>query len=127
MRWMDFDRSACVLITCFAASIPSTALAQSPATAKATPHILEANEGEQRVLRGWPGHPNPGESFALKVDPKNGGSSRLVLLTFDLGQGGEIAKHRHPNADEILFLQSGTAKVRLGDSVREIHSGATVF
>jgi quercetin dioxygenase-like cupin family protein len=92
-----------------------------------TPLILEKNEGERRVIRGWPGHPDPGETFILKVDPKNGGSSHLVLLTADLQPGKEIDAHRHPEADEILFLQTGTARVHLGDSVRVAHAGATVF
>jgi hypothetical protein len=73
---------------------------------KTTPLILEKNEGERRVVRGWPGHPDPGETFILKVDPKNGGSSHLVLLTADLAPGGEIVAHKHPEADEILFLQT---------------------
>jgi quercetin dioxygenase-like cupin family protein len=94
---------------------------------KATPLILEENEGERRVIRGWPGHPDPGEIFTLKVDPKNGGSSHLVFLSFSLGRGGQITPHRHPGADEILFLQAGTARVQLGDMVREAHAGATVF
>jgi quercetin dioxygenase-like cupin family protein len=61
------------------------------------------------------------------VDPKNGGSSHLVLLTAALSPGGEIAAHKHPEADEILFLQTGTARVHLGEIVREAHAGATVF
>jgi quercetin dioxygenase-like cupin family protein len=91
------------------------------------PLILEKNEGERRVVRGWPGHPDPGETFILKVDPKNGGSQHLVFFTADLAVAGEIHAHRHPNADEILFLQSGTARVRLGDSVRDVHAGSTVY
>ena len=94
---------------------------------KATPLILEENEGERRVIRGWPGHPDPGESLTLKVDPKNGGSSHLVFISVSLGPGGQIPAHRHPSADEILFLQTGTARVQLGDMVRETHAGATVF
>ena len=74
-----------------------------------------------------PGHPEPGETFTIKVDPKNGGSSHLVFFIGDIAPGGAIHAHRHPNADEILFLQSGTARVHLGDSVRDIHAGSTVF
>jgi quercetin dioxygenase-like cupin family protein len=91
------------------------------------PLILEKNEGERRVWRGWPGHPDPGSSFVLKVDPKNGSSSHLVFGTVDLPSGEKIYTHRHPGSDEILFLQTGTARVHLGDSVREVHAGATVF
>jgi quercetin dioxygenase-like cupin family protein len=51
----------------------------------------------------------------------------LVVFTADLAPGGEIHAHRHPGADEILFLRTGTARVQLGDSVRDVHAGATVF
>jgi len=50
-----------------------------------------------------PGHPDPGETFILKVDPKNGGSSHLVFMTGDLGPRGEIVTHRHPGADKFFF------------------------
>jgi quercetin dioxygenase-like cupin family protein len=94
---------------------------------KVTPLILEKNEGERRVVRGWPGHPDPGETFILKVDPKNGGSKHLVLMTADIKPGGAIDAHRHPDSDEILFLQAGTVRVHLGDAVRDVHAGAIVF
>jgi quercetin dioxygenase-like cupin family protein len=106
---------------------PPTPKSQPAITPASTPLILEKEEGERRVVRPWPGHPNPGESFILKVDPKNGGSQHLVFLTADIASGGEIHAHRHPNADEILFIQSGTAQVHLGDAVREVHAGATVY
>jgi len=111
---------------------PHAAVSPAPASqttnvGKVTPLILEKNEGERRVLRGWPGHPEPGESFILKVDPKNGGSSHLVFLTAEIAPGGEIPTHRHPGSDEILFLEMGTARVHLGDTVREVHAGATIF
>jgi len=94
---------------------------------KTTPLILEKGEGERRVVRGWPGHPEPGESFILKVDPMNGGSKRLVLFTADIGPGGAIDAHRHPNADEILYFTSGSARVHVGNLVRDVHAGSTVF
>jgi quercetin dioxygenase-like cupin family protein len=95
---------------------------------KPTPLILEKNEGERRewrVVEGYVGPPM--EHFILKVDPQNGSSSHLVFGTEDLEPGGKIDMHRHPGADEILFLQNGTAKVSLADSSREVHGGATVF
>src|SRR5271155_2917984 len=117
MQLLDFARSSGVLLACGVAAISFARLPQSSTTVKATPLILEKNEGERRVVRGWPGHPTPGETFVLKVDPKNGGSSHLVFLTADLAPGGAIHAHRHPGADEILYLQTGTARVHLGDGV----------
>jgi len=125
MRIARFIITICAVTLCGSAIAPP--VKQATDATQATPLILEKNEGERRIVRGWPGHPNPGETFILKVDPKNGGSSHLVFMTADLASGGEIATHRHPGADEILFLQTGTARVRLGDMVREVHAGATVF
>ena len=127
MQWVDFARGACVLLVCGWVGKPLVLVPQSGTSSKTTPLILEENEGERRAVRGWPGHPDPRESFILKVDPKNGGSSRLVFMTANLAPGGEIVTHKHPGADEILFLETGTARVQLGDSVREAHAGATVF
>jgi len=126
MKWKSFCR-ICLVLACGFAVVTSLRSQQKATSPKATPLIIEENDGERRVVRGWPGHPEPGESFILKVDPKNGGSSHLVFLTANLDPGGEIPTHRHPGADEILFLQSGTAKVQLGDLSREVHAGATVF
>lgn len=51
----------------------------------------------------------------------------MVFLTADIRQGGAIPTHRHPGADEILFIESGTARVHLGDTARVVHGGSTVF
>jgi quercetin dioxygenase-like cupin family protein len=115
------------VLACGCAATPSTPKSQTANVTTSTPLILEKDEGERRVVRGWPGHPDPGETFIIKVDPKNGRSQHLVFFTADLAAGGEIHAHRHPNADEILFLQSGTARVHLGDSVRDVHAGSTVY
>jgi quercetin dioxygenase-like cupin family protein len=117
----------CAILVCGCASAPSLPTPQAPEVTKATPLILEKNEGERRTFRGWPGHPDPGSTFVLKVDPRNGGSSHLVFGTEDLPAGETIPTHRHPGSDEIIFLQTGTARVHLGDSVREVHGGSTVF
>lgn len=106
----------------------STPVTDSATTSpKATPLILEKNEGERRVLRGWAENPNPGETYILKVDPKNGGSAHMVFLTAELKPGAKIPTHRHPRADEILFFQNGIASVTLGNTVKDVHAGATVF
>jgi quercetin dioxygenase-like cupin family protein len=97
---------------------------------RVTPLILEKNEGERRVWRpiegakDWNGQPAP---FVLKVDRQNGGSFHLVFGTEDVPPGATIDRHKHPGADEILFLQNGRARVTVGDKTREVHGGATVF
>src|ERR1700676_3447559 len=127
MRLTRIFTVVCALLVCIGATAPLAPNPQSKNVARATPLVLEKDEGERRVGRGWPGHPDPGETFILKVDPKNGGSSHLILMTAELAPGGEIVAHRHPAADEMLLLQTGTARVHLGDSVRVVHAGATVF
>ncbi len=127
MRTTRVFTAVCAIVVWVGATAPSAPRPQSINVAKPTPLILEKDEGERRAVRGWPGHPDPGETFILKVDPKNGGSSHLVLLTASIPVGKKIDTHRHPEADEILFLQTGTAWVHLGDSVRLVHAGATVF
>lgn len=127
MRTTRIFTVVCAVLVCIGATAPLVLNPQSADIARATPLVLEKDEGERRVVRGWPGHPDPGETFILKVDPKNGGSSHLVFMTASIPPGEKIDTHRHPEADEILFLQTGTARVRVGDSVRLVHAGATVF
>jgi quercetin dioxygenase-like cupin family protein len=127
MRPVRVITSICAAVLCGFATVPSTPVVQAASQIKTTPLILEKNEGEQRIARPWPGHPELGETIFLKVDPQNGGSSHLVFGTADLAPGKSIETHRHPGADEILFLQTGTARVRLGGAKRDVHGGATVF
>ena len=127
MRLTRLPKGTCLSIVCGCVAATISPGSQPTNGRGSVPMILEKNEGERRVVRGWPGHPHPGESFVLKVDPKNGGSSHLVFMTASLAPGGEIVAHRHPDADEILFFETGTARVHLGDSVRDVHAGATVF
>jgi quercetin dioxygenase-like cupin family protein len=127
MRITTIIAGVCAVLVCGFTTAPSAPTPQATNVTKPTPLILEKNEGERLVFRGWPGHPYPGATFLLKVDPKNGGSAHLVLGTEDLAPGETIPTHRHPGSDEILFLQNGNARVHLGDSVREVHGGATVF
>jgi quercetin dioxygenase-like cupin family protein len=135
MRFMTILFGVFTVLLCGCTSKPCPLVSQTSRTtpvqtasvAAPTPLILEKDEGERRVVRGWPGHPDPGETFILKIDPKNGGSKRLVLFTADIRPGGAIDAHRHPNADEILYFTSGTARVHVGDQVRDVHAGSTVF
>ena len=124
MRLASFLLGVCGFFICNSAIAPSHAQALS---AKSTPLILERDEGERRVWRPIEGHESQLSMFILKVDPHNGDSSHLVFATEDIPPGGKIDAHCHPGSDEILFLQNGLAKVNVGDMVREVHGGATVF
>ena len=65
--------------------------------------------------------------FLLKVSPKNNGSRHLVAGTEILAPGATLPKHRHLLQDEILLIQSGTARVWLGEQERDLHAGGLVF
>ena len=89
--------------------------------------VLERDQGEKRVRRPREKVPNPASEFILKVTPQNSGSQHLVLGTETIPPGGVIPKHRHLGQDEILFLQTGSARVSLNDQDYEVHAGGMVF
>ena len=120
----------CAVLGGLGTRAPSVTSNQAISSSKVTALILEKNEGERRVWRpiegakGWDAQPGP---FILKVDRHNGGSSHLVFGIEDLPPGASIGRHRHPGADEIILLQNGRARVKLGNMTKEVHGGATVF
>lgn len=90
--------------------------------------ILEKNDGELRTRRVHTDKSSVAASqFLLKVSPKNNGSQHLVAGTEELLPNARISKHKHLIQDEILFIQSGTAHVWLGDKESDVHAGAMVF
>lgn len=90
------------------------------------PLILEKNEGERRVRR-FVGNTMGTLPFILKVDAKNGASQHLVVFAEDVPPGVTLPLHKHPYAEEILVLQTGRSRVHLGNTVRVVGPGATVF
>src|SRR5215469_16995262 len=89
---------------------------------QAIPMIQAEGEGERREFRT-----RPGTFFTLKVDPKNGGSDHMTVMVEDMAPGDRIPVHRHPGADVLIIINSGTGRVTLGDKVHELHAGAVVF
>lgn len=51
----------------------------------------------------------------------------MAVVTEDMAPGDRIPIHRHPHADELIFIQNGTGRVTLGDKVQEARAGAVVF
>ncbi|MBV8524507.1 MAG: cupin domain-containing protein [Acetobacteraceae bacterium] len=118
------------MLVVVARSAPPVTTKDTSTASSTIPLILEKNEGEKRTWRPIEGATGPEAllgQFIFKVDRYNGGSAHLVFLTEDIPPGGAISRHRHPGSDEIIFLQSGRARVSLGDMVREVHGGATLF
>src|ERR1700731_1717791 len=121
MRYVRWAIGVSSILVCGAVAAWGILVEQSVAT-KPTPLILAANEGEQREFRT-----RPGVTFTVKIDPTNGGSEYMAVVTEDMAPGDRIPIHRHPHADELIFIQSGTGRVTLGDKVQEAHAGAIVF
>src|SRR5499433_4565979 len=99
---------------------------QSAADSRATPLILEKNEGEHRVRRPRE-TPVPTGPFTIKIDRKNGASQKMFVGTEEIPVGGIIPRHKHLGQDEILLIQTGSAHVWLGTRERDVHAGAIVF
>jgi|SRR5580704_16874740 len=106
MRFGPVMLGVCAVLVCGCTARPSTPKSQAANVATSTPLILEKNEGERRILRGWPGHPDPGETFTIKVDPKNGGSSHLVFFTGDIAPGGAIHAHATQTLTKFSFCKA---------------------
>jgi quercetin dioxygenase-like cupin family protein len=103
---------------------PSLPTPDAPVSAKSSasrpmPLILHAGDGERRVYGG--------ATAIIKIDRKNGGAPELVMGSEELPPGQAIAAHRHPGADEIVFVHSGTGVAELGDRSAAVEAGATIY
>ena len=97
-------------------------------TADTRPLILADSEGERRIHRPPPGAlSNLAAPFILKVDRRNGGAPELVLFTEDIPPGQAIPPHRHPDADEILFIHAGSGVARLAGREATVSAGAMIY
>jgi mannose-6-phosphate isomerase-like protein (cupin superfamily) len=65
--------------------------------------------------------------FILKITPKSSGSQHLVVGTQTVPIGGAVPRHRHLDQDEVVVLETGSARMNLGDRVYEIQAGGIVF
>lgn len=100
----------------------------SDSVAAVRPLILADSEGERRLHRPPPAAlSNLAAPFILKVDRRNGGSPELVLFTEDIVPGQAIPPHRHPDADEILFIHAGTGVAQLAGRQATVSAGAVIY
>jgi quercetin dioxygenase-like cupin family protein len=110
-----------IVVACLFASI---AFAQAPAPRVL---VLEKDEGEKRVRLPREGVANKAVEFILKVTPESTGSQHLVVGTQIIPRGGNVPKHRHLDQDEIVILQTGSARMTLNDRDYDVHAGGMVF
>lgn len=92
------------------------------------PLVLQDGDGERRVHRPPPGAlSNLAAPFIMKVDRRNGGAPEFVMFTEDIPPGQAIPPHRHPHADEIIFVYGGTGIAVLEGSQSAVSTGATIY
>ncbi|HET9684585.1 MAG TPA: cupin domain-containing protein [Gemmatimonadaceae bacterium] len=90
--------------------------------------FLHEAEGERRLHRLPPGTlSNLTAPFVIKVDPKTTGSTDFFVLTEDIAPGQAIPAHRHPDAEEIIFIREGAGMATLAGRQSAVEAGAIVF
>jgi quercetin dioxygenase-like cupin family protein len=109
----------------FAQSV-NPASPSSAAAPKATPLLLEKDDGEIWTRRPRPVR-TPASQIMLKVSPHSNGSEHLVLGTETLEINGTVPTHKHLGQDEILLINTGTVHARVGDQERDLHAGGLIF
>jgi quercetin dioxygenase-like cupin family protein len=101
------------------ACTPGTSEGQG-ARVPARPAILNASDGEYRLLGGR-------RPLLLKIDPITLGSAHLFLGTALLPPGDSVPLHRHLHEEEALFILRGTLQVNLAGRQGSAGPGGTVF
>ena len=90
--------------------------------------FLHEAEGERRLHRLPPGAlSNLTAPFVIKVDPKTTGSSDFFVMTEDIAPGQAIPAHRHPDAEEVIFIREGAGVATLAGRQSAVEAGAIVF
>jgi quercetin dioxygenase-like cupin family protein len=102
------------------AATPTTGIAAG--NQKSIPLILGVDQGERLVRRTLGGAP-----LIIKVDRKTAGAPQFVMAYEALPPGATIPPHRHPGADEIIFVHSGTGVAELGDKSSAVAAGSTIY
>jgi quercetin dioxygenase-like cupin family protein len=81
-------------------------------------YVLEANQGEQLVLRGG--------SIFIKTGPANG-SGGLAMGTQQVLRGVGIPIHRHFWMDEAFYVVDGGGTFILDDVPHAVEKGGSIF
>lgn len=87
---------------------------EPPAPGAASVRLLRGDKTPRTTVMGgrgtaqvlWPPAPGPTEIAA--------GAGRLSLSELTLGAGAELPAHDHPGVDEVLYIVSGQARMKLG-------------
>jgi mannose-6-phosphate isomerase-like protein (cupin superfamily) len=102
--------------------VATPAIGSGASDPKSIPLILAVDQGERLTRRTLGGAP-----LIIKVDRKTAGAPNFVMAYEALPPGAAIPPHRHPGADEIVFVHSGTGVAELGDKSSAVAAGSTIY
>jgi quercetin dioxygenase-like cupin family protein len=103
-------------------SAPPVSVAGIDTGPQPIPLILALEEGEPRVRRTLGGAP-----LTMKVDRQTANAPEFVMGYEEVPPGERIPPHRHPGADEIIFVHRGKGTAELGERTAAVTAGATVY
>ena len=84
--------------------------------------IVKREEGEH--LRIGDAHARP---LTILIAPDRTGNRHLSMGVQEMDPGGLIPMHNHPDAEELLFVYAGRARVTLDGQVFEVGPETAVF
>jgi mannose-6-phosphate isomerase-like protein (cupin superfamily) len=79
---------------------------------------------------GDPDDYRPHSSMAFVFDPERADGAYVAGLTLiceEIAVGDRIPLHIHPTVEEIVFIDSGTAQITVGEEQRIVGAGAVAF
>lgn len=125
-------RSVCFLASLiFAAPVPAQIASNSQtSTGQASPRVLQPGDGEPRSRRPPPaalsGITAP---FLIKVDPtlKNASAEDFFVFTENVPVGASIAPHKHPHAEELIFIHDGYGTAWLDGHEAKLEPGTIIY
>jgi len=79
---------------------------------------------------GDPDDYRPNSSMAFVFDPERPDGAYVAGLTLiceEIAVGDRIPLHRHPTVEEIVYVDSGSAEITVGDEKRIVGAGGIAF
>lgn len=94
------------------------------------PMVLQPSDGEPRLRRPPPAALSGiAAPFLIKVDPtaKNGSARDFFVFTENVPAGASIAPHKHPHAEELIFIHGGHGTAWLNGREAKLEPGTIIY
>jgi Mannose-6-phosphate isomerase len=99
-------------------------------TSESNPLVLRPGDGEPRLRRLPPAALSGiAAPFLIKVDPtpQNGAAQDFFVFTESVPVGASIAPHKHPHAEELIFIQDGRGSAWLNGRETKLEPGTIIY